>query len=118
MLLQDRLNNQKPPNYAEKNQQHSDGTSMQTFQVDAEVGKWSPVLPENRARRFLLIKNRGGDLGPCNVEMTFDRQVKGIGFSIEDNFSPHIAPTNAIYVFVTDPDATGSTNVNLQVIEG
>ncbi len=117
MSLQDRLNNQKPPNYAEKNQQYSDGTTMQTFQVDAEVGKWTLVLPENRSRRFLSIQNRGGDLGPCSVEMAFDRQVRGIGFNIND-FNPHIAPTNAVYVYVTDPDVTGSTNVNLQVIEG
>ena len=91
---------------------------MQTFQVDAEVGKWTLVLPENRSRRFLSIQNRGGDLGPCSVEMTFDRQVRNIGFSLDENFKPHIAPTNAIYVYVTDPDVTGSTNVNLQVIEG
>lgn len=116
--LQDQLQNQRPPNFVENNLQNSNGVNMQTLQVNAEVGKWSLVLPENRVRRFLSINNRGGDVGPCNVEMVFDRQVRGIGFSIEDSFNPHIAPTNAIYVYVTDPDATGSNYVNLQVIEG
>ncbi len=116
--LEDRLQNQRPPNFVENNLKNSNGVNMQTLQINAEVGKWSLVLPENRARRFLSINNRGGDLGPCNVEMAFDRQVRGIGFSIDDSFNPYIAPTNAIYVYVTDPDVTGSTNVNLQVIEG
>jgi hypothetical protein len=116
--LQERLGSQLPPNpQSDDKKPIVGGGAMQTLQVDAEVNRWTLVLAENKARRFLMIQNRGGDAGACNVDMVFDRQNRNDAFTINDFFPP-IAPTNAIYVYVTDPYGTGSTSVNLQVIEG
>lgn len=118
MDLRQKLNNQAAP------QPESDviksflgGGDMQNFDVDIDLNKWVLLMPRNNSRRFLMIQNRGGDFGPCNVVMSFDRQVINGAFNI-DNFYPTIAPTNAIYVYATDPNNTGSTSVNIQVIEG
>lgn len=117
--LQEKFANQLPPDPQsdDKKPLALGGGAMRTTQVDALMNQWTPVLAENKARRFLMIQNRDGDAGPCNVDMVFDRTNRNDAFTISD-FFPLIAPTNAIYVYVTDPNGTGSESVNLQVIEG
>lgn len=118
MDLRQQLDNQAQPNpKSDDIKPLLGGGLMRNFDVDIELNKWVLLLSQNNSRRFLMIQNRGGDLGPCNVVMSFDRQVINGAFNL-DNFYPTIAPTNAIYVYATDPNSTGTSNVNIQVIEG
>jgi hypothetical protein len=49
--------------------------------------------------------------------LTIDRQNTSAVFDIDD-FNPRFVPINAVFVRVTDPLGTGSTVVNIQVMEG
>lgn len=80
------------------------------------VNTWQQLLPINTDRGFLHIVNLGGNLGYCQVEMTLDHKARNDAFEIDD-FNPRFVPTNAIYVYVSDPLTTGSTVVNVQVLE-
>ena len=118
MDLRQKLDNQAQPNpESDAIKPFSGGGAMRNFDVDIDLNKWVLLLPQNNSRRFLMIQNRGGDLGPCNVVMSFDHQVINGAFNL-DNFYPMIAPTNAIYVYASDPNNTGTNSVNIQVIEG
>lgn len=81
------------------------------------VNSWQQLLPINTSRSLLHIKSTGGNLGYCRVEMALDRENRNATFDIED-FAPRFIPTNAVYVYVSDPLTTGSTVVNVQVLEG
>jgi len=89
----------------------------QTKRFAVPVNTWQQLLPINTGRRFVHIVNLGGNLGYCQVEMTLDHKARNDAFEIDD-FNPRFVPTNAIYVYVSDPLATGSTVVNVQVLEG
>lgn len=91
------------------------GLPMRTLQRPCKVGEWTELLPINPERKFLAINCVGGATGPANVAMSFtNRDITG-AFNIE-RFTPHIAPTNAIYVFCTS--TLGDTEVTIQLIEG
>jgi len=111
----ERINNQA---LAYDYQQKSTGKGVAKITNFAiTVNTWQQLLPINTARSLLRIKNLGGNAGYCRVEMALDRENRNATFDIED-FEPRFIPTNAVYVYVSDPLATGSTVVNVQVLEG
>lgn len=90
---------------------------VQVVNFFVTVNTWKQVLPANTGRRFLQIKNGGGNAGYCRVELSVDRENRNATIDIDD-FNPRFVPTNALYVYVSDPLNTGSTSVNIQIIEG
>lgn len=116
MGLRDQLENQQlATHFGGENQRQTGAMRILNFSVP--VNTWLAVLPINTGRRFLTIQNVGGDSGACRVEMSLDTQNRNAVFEI-DSFEPRFVPTNAIYIYVSDPLLTGSTVVNIQVIEG
>lgn len=114
--LQQRLNAQPLSNNPlYKSEGKNGAVQVQNYQV--AINEWAQLLPTNPNRQFLYIKNLGGNNGYCKVEMSLDRQNANAVFDIDD-FNPRFVPTNAIFVRVSDPLATGSTVVNIQVMEG
>lgn len=114
--VRERLDNQTLASQFGGNSQTKSGNMrIQTFSIP--VNTWAQVLPINTGRRFLSIQNVGGDSGACRVELAFDTKNRNAVFDV-DEFTPRHIPTNAIFLYVTDPLATGSTVVNVQVMEG
>lgn len=114
--VRQRLNNQPLAfDYQQAQVGKSGDLKIQNFAV--AVNQWQQLLPINTNRRALSIQNLGGNAGYCRVEMALDRQNSNATFDVED-FNPRFVPTNAIFIYVSDPLATGSTVVNVQVMEG
>ncbi len=114
--LQQRLNNQ-PLSNAVSYQAEGIRGAANILNNQVPINTWVQLLPNNPKRQFLYIKNLGGNNGYCKVEMSLDRQNTSAVFDIDD-FNPRFVPTNAVFVRVTDPLGTGSTVVNIQVMEG
>lgn len=85
------------------------------FQIP--INEWAQLLAVNPSRKFLHIQNQGGQNGFCQADISLDTQNINALFEVND-FVPRVIPTNAIFVRVTDPLATGSTTVTIQVMEG
>jgi hypothetical protein len=85
------------------------------FQIP--INEWAQLLPVNPSRKFLYIQNQGGQNGFCQADISLDTQNVNALFEVND-FVPRVIPTNAIFVRVSDPLATGSTTVTIQVMEG
>lgn len=116
MDVRERLDNQKlASQFGDENQKNSG--SMRVLNFSIPVNTWVKVLPINTSRRFLSIQNLGGNLGACRVELAFDNQTRNAVFDV-DEFTPRHIPTNAIFLYASDPLATGSNAVNVQVMEG
>ena len=113
--VRQRLNNQSlAQDFSQQKQGKSGRLQIRNFIVP--VNSWVQLLANNSARSYLLIKNVGGNLGYCKVEMSLDNPNQNAVLEIEE-FHPRFIPTN-VFVYVSDPLATGSTVVNVQVMEG
>ena len=113
--VRDRLNNQSLASDFGGNGQNNNG-SMRILNFSIPVNSWLKVLPIYQGRRFVSIQNIGGNAGACRVQLAYDNQNSNSLFDIEE-FTPRFIPTNAVYLYVSDPLATGSTVVNVQVME-
>lgn len=114
--VRERLDSQRLAQDYQSNKLGNNGDAK-IYNFAVAVNQWQQLLPINTGRRALSIQNLGGDAGYCRVEMALDRQNRNATFDVDD-YRPRFIPTNAIFVYVSDPLATGSTVVNVQVIEG
>ena len=89
--LQHRFNSQPLANGSGITGQESKSGSMKVHNFLLPLNQWLQVFAINPNRQFLHIKNLGGNLGYCRLEMSLDNQG-GSTFDTDD-FNPRFTPT-------------------------